>query len=110
MTHSTAVHDGFSLKRCVLDMIFAGLVALIIFGPIVGVVLDGYSFNFNGQRLVWIVAAVMIGRFALSALSMTAFGRRFSARFEGDSSGVYVRSPDYKSSLRWVIQIGRAHV
>ena len=42
--------DGFSLKRCILDAIFSGLVALIIFGPIAGVVLDGYSFNFAGQK------------------------------------------------------------
>ena len=42
---------GFSLKRCILDAIFSGLIALIIFGPIAGVVLDGYSFNFAGQRL-----------------------------------------------------------
>ena len=40
---------GFSLKRCILDAIFSGLIALIIFGPIAGVVLDGYSFNFAGQ-------------------------------------------------------------
>lgn len=30
---------GFSLKRCILDAIFSGLIALIIFGPIAGVVL-----------------------------------------------------------------------
>jgi hypothetical protein len=29
-----------------------------VFGPIVGVVLDGYSFNPN-QRVAWIVAIVM---------------------------------------------------
>jgi branched-chain amino acid transport system permease protein len=59
--------DGFSLKRCILDAIFSGLVALIIFGPIAGVVLDGYSFNFAGQRLAWMVGIVMLGRFLLSA-------------------------------------------
>ncbi len=63
MTTQTAVSGGFSLKRCLLDAIFAGLVALIIFGPVVGVVLDGYSFNFHSQRLIWIIAAVMLGRF-----------------------------------------------
>jgi branched-chain amino acid transport system permease protein len=40
---------------------------LIIFGPIAGVVLDGYSFNFAGQRLAWMVGIVMLGRFLLSA-------------------------------------------
>jgi branched-chain amino acid transport system permease protein len=54
---------GFSLKRCILDAIFSGLIALIIFGPIAGVVLDGYSFNFAGQRLAWMVGIVMLGVF-----------------------------------------------
>ena len=31
--------DGFSLKRCILDAIFSGMIALIIFGPIAGVIL-----------------------------------------------------------------------
>ena len=50
--------DGFSLKRCILDSIFSGMIALIIFGPIAGVILDGYSFIFDGQRLAWIVGTV----------------------------------------------------
>ncbi len=65
---------GFSLKRCILDAIFSGLIALVIFGPIAGVVLDGYSFNFAGQRLAWMVGIVMLGRFLLSAFLGTAAG------------------------------------
>lgn len=61
------VSHTFSLRRCILDAIFSGLIALIIFGPIAGVVLDGYSFNFAGQRLAWMVGIVMLGRFLLSA-------------------------------------------
>ena len=105
MMSQTAVNSGFSFKRCLLDAIFAGLVALIIFGPVVGVVLDGYSFNFHSQRLVWIIAAVMTGRFLLSAFLETTAGQKMRARFESDSAGVYVRSPDYKSHLRWVIPL-----
>lgn len=105
MTQQTVSHDGFSLKRCILDTVFSGLVALILFGPIVGVVLDGYSFNFEGQRLVWIIAAVMVGRFILSAFLMTSAGRRIAARFEGDSAGVYVRPVGYKSRMRWIIPL-----
>ncbi len=98
-------HDGFSLKRCILDAIFAGMVALIIFGPVAGVVLDGYSFNFEGRRLVWIIATVMTGRFSLSAFLMTAPGRRVLARFDNDNSGVYVRPPEYKSRMRWILPL-----
>lgn len=105
MTSETVLHEGFSLKRCLLDAIFAGLVALIVFGPIVGVVLDGYSFNFEGQRLIAIIAVVMIGRFLLSAFLSTSTGMRFLSRFETDNSGVYVRPPEYKSRMRWIIPL-----
>lgn len=105
MTSQTKPQDGFSLKRCLLDAIFAGLVALIIFGPIVGVVLDGYSFNFAGQRLVWIVLAVMAGRFLMSLFLTTAAGTRLLDFFETNNSGVYVRDPDYRNPLRWIIPL-----
>ncbi|MEB6378255.1 high-affinity branched-chain amino acid ABC transporter permease LivM [Leclercia adecarboxylata] len=97
--------DGFSLKRCILDAIFAGMVALIIFGPVAGVVLDGYSFNFEARRLAWIIATVMTGRFLLSAFLMTAPGKRLSARFDNDNTGVYVRPPEYKSRMRWILPL-----
>ena len=105
MTSQTVLHDDFSLKRCVLDALLAGMIALIIFGPIVGVVLDGYSFDFEGRRLAWIVATVMLGRFLLSAFLMSTIGRRALARFETDNAGVYVRPPEYKSRLRWIIPL-----
>ncbi len=100
-----ASHEGFSLKRCLLDAIFAGMVALIVFGPIAGVVLDGYSFNFEGRRLAWIIATVMTGRFLLSAFLTTAPGRRVMARFDNDNSGVYVRPPEHKSRMRWILPL-----
>ena len=75
------------------------------FWPDCGVVLDGYSFNFAGQRLAWIVGIVMLGRFLLSAFLGTAPGARFQARFEADSAGVYVRPPEYKSRMRWIIPL-----
>ena len=101
----TVSQDGFSLKRCLLDAIFAGMVALIIFGPVAGVVLDGYSFNFEGRRLAWIIATVMTGRFLLSAFLSTAPGRHVMARFDNDNAGVYVRPPEYKSRMRWILPL-----
>ncbi len=101
----TVSQDGFSLKRCLLDAIFAGMVALIIFGPVAGMVLDGYSFNFEGRRLAWIIATVMTGRFLLSAFLSTAPGRRVMARFDNDNAGVYVRPPEYRSRMRWILPL-----
>jgi len=54
------------IKKSVVDTILAGLISLIVFGPIVGVVLDGYSFNLEPARVALLVAIVMVGRFAMS--------------------------------------------
>ena len=37
---SASETNGFDIKRSLLETIVAGLLALIVFGPIVGVVLD----------------------------------------------------------------------
>ncbi len=47
MMSQTMVHPGLNVKRSLLDAVLAGLIALIVFGPIVGIVLNGYSFNFE---------------------------------------------------------------
>ncbi len=39
MSNETSI----DLKQCVLDAVLSGLIALVVFGPIVGVVLDGYG-------------------------------------------------------------------
>lgn len=97
--------DGFSLKRCILDSIFSGMIALIIFGPIAGVILDGYSFTFDGQRLAWIVGTVMVGRFLLSAFSATAAGHTPPhCRIQTVPVNVF-RPPAYKSRMRWIIPL-----
>ncbi|MEB7885751.1 high-affinity branched-chain amino acid ABC transporter permease LivM [Serratia fonticola] len=104
MSQST-VHQGLSIKRSLLDAVLAGLIALIVFGPIVGIVLDGYSFNFQPHRLVVIIAVVMLGRLLLSLFMQTSLGRRVSARFEGGNDGVYVRPVGARTSLRWILPL-----
>ncbi|MBL5903875.1 high-affinity branched-chain amino acid ABC transporter permease LivM [Serratia fonticola] len=104
MSQST-VHQGLSIKRSLLDAVLAGLIALIVFGPIVGIVLDGYSFNFEPRRLVVIIAVVMVGRLLLSLFLQTPLGRKVSARFEGGNDGVYVRPVGARTSLRWILPL-----
>ena len=97
--------DGIDIKRSVIDSVLAGLCALIVFGPIVGIVLKGYSFTLSSQRVVVLVAIVMAGRLLLSLLLQTRGGRRFAGRFDGNDQGVYVRPPGYRSRLRVVIPL-----
>ncbi|CAI1552361.1 high-affinity branched-chain amino acid ABC transporter permease LivM [Serratia entomophila] len=101
----TLINTGLDVKRSLLDAVLAGLIALIVFGPIVGIVLNGYSFNFEPHRLVWIIAAVMAGRLLLSLFLQTAPGRKVLARFDGGNDGVYVRPLGYQSRMRWVIPL-----
>lgn len=104
MSHSE-VHPGLNVKRSLVDAVLAGLIALIVFGPIVGIVLNGYSFNFEPHRLVWIIAVVMAGRLLLSLFLQTAPGRKLLTRFDGGNDGVYVRPIGAKTSLRWIIPL-----
>lgn len=96
---------GLDIRRCLIDSILAGLCALIVFGPIVGIVLKGYSYNLSTQRVLILVGIVMIGRLLLSLLLQSRSGRQFLARFEGTNDGVYVRPAGYRSRLRWVIPL-----
>ncbi|WP_374979093.1 high-affinity branched-chain amino acid ABC transporter permease LivM [Pseudomonas solani] len=102
---SAIARKPFDIKKCIVDAVLAGLLALIVFGPIVGVVLDGYSFNLEFGRVGWMVGIVMLGRFLLSLYLQSAGGAALLERFESAGSGVHVRSPDFKSNLRWVLPL-----
>jgi branched-chain amino acid transport system permease protein len=100
---SAAKSSGFDIKRSVVETLVAGLLALIVFGPVVGVVLDGYSFMAEPRRVAMLVGVVMIGRFVLSLFLQTDTGQRMLQGFDNGGSGVHVLAPDYKSRLRWII-------
>ena len=102
---SAAINKPIDIKKSLVDSILAGLISLIVFGPIVGVVLDGYSFNLQPARVGWLVAIVMAGRFALSLFLQTPKGLKVLQGFESTGSGVHVLPPDYKTRLRWIVPL-----
>ncbi|MBX9408883.1 high-affinity branched-chain amino acid ABC transporter permease LivM [Pseudomonas baetica] len=102
---SSTTQKNIDIKKSLVESILAGLIALVVFGPIVGVVLDGYSFNLEPTRVAWIIAIVMVGRFALSLFLQTPKGLKILDGFESTSSGVHVLPADHKSSLRWIIPL-----
>ncbi|WP_371234544.1 high-affinity branched-chain amino acid ABC transporter permease LivM [Pseudomonas sp. QE6] len=93
------------IKKSLVDTVLAGLIALIVFGPIVGVVLDGYGFNLQPERLAWMIGAVMLGRLLLSLFLQTPSGVRVMERFETSDSGITVLQPGYKTRLRWIVPL-----
>ncbi|WP_234187213.1 high-affinity branched-chain amino acid ABC transporter permease LivM [Shinella sp. NM-101] len=72
-------------------------VSLVLFGPISGLVLEGFSFRNELARAVLLAAIVTAGRIALSLVDMTAFGRRIAGRTAGSGSGVTVMTGREKS-------------
>ena len=84
----------------------AGLLALIVFGPVVGVVLDGYDFHMHLGRVVLFVFFVMLGRFAFFFVRQTPQGHAWKRWIERHThQEVSVASPIKKYSRAgvWVL-------
>ncbi|UFH49107.1 high-affinity branched-chain amino acid ABC transporter permease LivM [Pseudomonas sp. KNUC1026] len=101
----TTKQTPIDFKKVLVDAVIAGLMALIVFGPVMGVVLDGYTFTTEPVRTAWMVLAVMAGRGVLSLFLQLPAGKAMQHSLEGGGAGVHVRPPDYKSRLRWIIPL-----
>ncbi|WP_191602050.1 high-affinity branched-chain amino acid ABC transporter permease LivM [Marinomonas algicola] len=98
--------SSIDFKKSIIDTILAGLMALVLFGPIVGIVLDGYDFNTEYSRVAWLVAIVMVGRFGFSCFLQSSKGKEMLfRRSSGDAGGVIVTAPGYKSKMVWIVPI-----
>src|SRR4051812_9535737 len=97
--------NSIDIKRCLIDTVLAGLISLIVFGPIVGIVLQGYSFDLHPQRLAILVGIVMAGRFCLSLFLQTPQGKKIAHSMQNRDSGVHVLPAGHKSTLRFVIPV-----
>ncbi len=64
-----------AIQNALIDSVLAGLCALIVFGPIVGVVLKGYGFTLAPARVAILVAVVMAGRLALQSAAAEPQGK-----------------------------------
>ncbi len=74
-------------------------VSLILFGPISGLVLEGFSFRNEMTRAVALAAIVTIGRIAISLIAMTGVGQRIIGRVGGHGAGVTVMTGLEKSPV-----------
>lgn len=93
-------------KKSTIDAVIAGLMALVLFGPVVGVVLQGYGFTTEFGRVGWMVAVVAVGRFVISSFLQSSKGKEILFKHSsGDDAGVVVKSPDYKSNMVWIIPV-----
>ena len=74
-------------------------VSIILFGPISGLVLDGFSFTNELTRALLLAAIVTVGRSALSLFQMSSLGRKLSLRMAGNSAGVTVMNGQERSPM-----------
>ncbi|OJU00383.1 MAG: branched-chain amino acid ABC transporter permease [Rhizobium sp. 63-7] len=74
-------------------------VSLILFGPISGLVLDGFTFRNELMRAVLLAAVVTAGRVAISLVQMTSFGQKLSSRMTDRGAGVTVLTGKEKSPV-----------
>ncbi|MEN9434798.1 MAG: hypothetical protein RLZZ422_2387 [Pseudomonadota bacterium] len=86
------------------DSLLVGVIALLIFGPISGIILDGYSFNTHFKTPLILATIVFAGRFAYQMAMLTPWGQKFLERlaFSKGKRSVYVGSPNDHKYL-WII-------
>lgn len=72
-------------------------ISLILFGPISGLVLDGFGFRNELGRAVTLAAIITAGRLIFSVASMTTLGQRLRTRLAGNNSGVAVSTGQERS-------------
>ena len=74
-------------------------VSLILFGPISGLVLEGFSFRNELTRAVLLAAIVTAGRVAISLVQMTSLGQALTRRMADSGVGVTVMTGTEKSPV-----------
>lgn len=94
-----------SYKKSGTDAIIAALMALVVFGPIMGIVLNGYQFKLSFDRVFVIVAIVFVGRFLMSTFFQTHRGKMMAFRYANNDDGVTVLPPNHKSKMVWIIPL-----
>ena len=98
-------NQGVNVAEALRETVLAGLIALVVFGTIVGIVLEGYQFRIQPLRVAVLVGIVMAGRLLFSLFLQTRSGKALLRKFDGEGGGVYVREPGYRSRLRWILPL-----
>lgn len=98
-----APHPDSVLRQATLEATAAFALVLLLLGPIVGLVLDGYQVKEELQRPLIIAAIVAIGRFLVTLAVHTPIGQLWLERFSvrRNQPGVLVISEAETRRQRW---------
>lgn len=80
MLPAAPVHSRIDVIASLREALLAFVLALVVFGPVSGLVLSGYTVDPHWLRPLLIAAVVAVGRFAIHLLGQTPAGKRMSAR------------------------------
>lgn len=115
MRTSASNAPRISLGHSIKDALVAGLITLILLGPITNLVLQQYSFQFLPERLpvilngLYMAAIVCIVRFCVSVFAQTQQGRQFLHYFErkkaNDASVVEPDSRTFFTHIRKALSV-----
>lgn len=73
-------HETVSIRKALLESLAAGVVSLILFGPITGLLLNGYKLQPALDRPLLLAAVVALGRLLASLALQTRGGKAFLDR------------------------------
>ncbi len=104
-----ATPQSFSWAKVLLqalsDALIAGLLALIVLGPISGLILSGYHVQTHWERPLWIAALVAIGRSIVSLVMQTAWGQAGFAHLQRGRFTQVTVAPVHQRSWIWLIPV-----
>jgi branched-chain amino acid transport system permease protein len=98
--------DRAPIVRATLDALTVFVLALIVLGPISGMVLDGFGFQGHPLRPLALALVVAAGRFLMTAALGTGAGASLVGRFNAaTASSVKVMAPQRALRTPWVLAL-----
>ena len=80
MLPAAPLHSRIDVLASLREALLAFVLALVVFGPVSGLMLSGYRVEPHWLRPLLLAAVVAAGRFAIHLLGQTPAGRRMAAR------------------------------
>lgn len=72
---------SIDIRKSLLDSLLAGMIAVVLFAPIIGLVLDGYELRNNLPVALGFSLIIALGRLAVSLFFQTSYGERVLESF-----------------------------
>ncbi len=85
------IMTAHTLRKNLIDSLLTAVLALAIFGPIVGIQLDGYDFESQLNTLSYIIGIIFLGRFGFLLLVQTHYGAQLVEKLSIKQQPIHIR-------------------